>query len=103
MAPSGHSGAPLLEGPRRPARTRSEEKAAFTTSAAEEAASAQRQQTEQQTRLLQEKAKKKILWEEELQRELEYQRQQKATREAQRRSLGPQVGGSSMSAMVFPE
>ena len=39
---------------------------------------------------------------EELQRELEYQRQQKATREAQRRSLA-QPGGASMGAMVYPE
>ena len=62
-----------------------------------------RQQREQETRLLQEKAKKKVLWEEELQRELEYQRHQKATREAHRSSIG-QVGRANQSgAIVFPE
>ena len=76
---------------------------AVAAAAADEVAQGMRQQREQETRLLQEKAKKKVLWEEELQRELEYQRHQKATREAHRSSIG-QVGRANQSgAIVFPE
>ena len=64
--------------------------------AKEEALAVRRHELEQEARLREERAKKKVLWEEELQRELEYQRQQK--RDASRRS----IGGAS-SSQVYPE
>ena len=80
------------------AAKRRDEKLAVSTAAAEQAANVRQQQSEQEIRLQQERAKKKVLWEQELQKELEFQRSQKAERERQRRSLGGGGGGS-----VYPE
>ena len=55
-----------------------EEKAAVSATAAQTAQLVRQQQAEQEQRLRDERAKKKVLWEEELQRELEYQKQQQA-------------------------
>ena len=46
----------------------------MSATAAREAALVRQQETEQEYRLREERAKKKVLWEEELQRELEFQR-----------------------------
>jgi len=54
--------------------------------ATEDASEEARLMHQQRERLLEEKAKKKILWEQELQKELEYQRYIKATRDTNRRS-----------------
>jgi len=70
-------------------------KAAMSAFAVEEAIHEARLVREQRERLLEEKAKKKVLWEEELQRELEYQRHIKASREAHRKSTG--------SSQVYPD
>jgi len=56
--------------------------------AMEEAMQEARLVREQRDRLLEERAKKKVLWEEELQRELDYQKLMKATREMHRRPYG---------------
>ena len=64
-----------------------EEKAAASTLAIEEAQAERQLVAAQAERLAEERAKKKVLWEEELQRELEFQKQEKARRESSRRSL----------------
>jgi len=67
---------------------RVDEKAAMSAIAMEEAMQEARLVREQRDRLLEERAKKKVLWEEELQRELDYQKLMKATREMHRRPYG---------------
>jgi hypothetical protein len=71
-----------------------DEKPAVSALAVEEASYVAQQQHEQEERLMQERARKKIQWEQELQRELDYQKSIKQQQQA-RRSLGP--------AVVYPE